>query len=207
MPLISESDRSRIAAAIMTAEQHTSGEIVAIITPNSSSYLHVPFLWGALAALVVPWPFVLFTWWPIQHIYLLQIAVFAALALILLWPPLRLALVPRSVRHRRAHRRAVEQFLAQNMHTTAGRTGVLIFVSMAERYAEILADAGIHKRVAESEWQGIVDDLTKAMAEGRPGDGFVAAIEAVGKRLAQHFPPGSHDPHALPNHLIMLPSD
>jgi putative membrane protein len=207
MPLISESDRSRIAAAIMTAEQHTSGEIVAIIAPNSSSYLHVPFLWGALAALVVPWPFVLFTWWPIQHIYLLQIAVFAALALILLWPPLRLALVPRSVRHRRAHRRAVEQFLAQNMHTTAGRTGVLIFVSMAERYAEILADAGIHKRVAESEWQGIVDDLTKAMAEGRPGDGFVAAIEAVGKRLAQHFPPGSHDPHALPNHLIMLPSD
>lgn len=207
MPLISESDRSRTAAAIMTAEQHTSGEIVAIIAPNSSSYLHVPFLWGALAALVVPWPFVLFTWWPIQHIYLLQIAVFAALALILLWPPLRLALVPRSVRHRRAHRRAVEQFLAQNMHTTAGRTGVLIFVSMAERYAEILADAGIHKRVAESEWQGIVDDLTKAMAEGRPGDGFVAAIEAVGKRLAQHFPPGSHDPHALPNHLIMLPSD
>ncbi len=207
MHLISESDRSRIAAAIMAAEQHTSGEIVAIIAPNSSSYLHVPFLWGALAALAVPWPFVLFTWWPIKHIYLLQIAVFAGLALILLWPPVRLALVPRSVQHRRAHRRAVEQFLAQNMHTTAGRTGVLIFVSMAERYAEILADAGIHKRVAESEWQGIVDDLTKAMAEGRPGDGFVAAIEAVGKRLAQHFPPGSHDPHALPNHLIMLPSD
>lgn len=207
MSLISEADRARIADAITAAEQHTSGEIVAIIAADSSSYLHVPFLWGALAALIVPWPFVLFTWWPIQHIYLLQIAVFAALALALLWPPLRLALVPRSIRHRRAHRRAVEQFLAQNLHTTAGRTGVLIFVSVAERYAEILADAGIHGRVDEREWQSIVDGLTKAMSQGRVVDGFVAAIDAVGKRLAEHFPPGSHDPHALPNHLIVLPSD
>lgn len=207
MSLISEADRARIADAITAAEQHTSGEIVAIIAADSSSYLHVPFLWGALAALIVPWPFVLFTWWPIQHIYLLQIAVFAALALALLWPPLRLALVPRSIRHRRAHRRAGEQFLAQNLHTTAGRTGVLIFVSVAERYAEILADAGIHGRVDEREWQSIVDGLTKAMSQGRVVDGFVAAIDAVGKRLAEHFPPGSHDPHALPNHLIVLPSD
>jgi putative membrane protein len=169
--------------------------------------MYIPFLWGALAALIVPWPFVLFTWWPIQHIYALQIAVFAAFVLVLSRSWWRVALVPRHIRHRLAHRRAVEQFLAQNLHTTAGRTGVLIFVSLVERYAEILADAAIHKRVAESEWQSIVDGLTKAMGKGRVCDGFVAAVEAVGRRLAEHFPPGSHDPRALPNHLIVLPSD
>lgn len=205
--LVSDADRSRIAAAITAAEQGTSGEIVAVLTANSSSYLHIPFLWGALTALLVPWPFVLFTWWPIQHIYLLQMVVFAAAALALMWPPLRMALVPRSLRHRRAHRRAVEQFLAQNLHTTAGRTGVLIFVSAAERYAEILADAGIHQQVAAGEWQAIVDALTQSMREGRAADGLISAVEAVGRLLAQHFPPGSHDPRSLPNHLIVLPPD
>jgi putative membrane protein len=207
MTLVSQADQERVAQAITAAERSTSGEIVAMITAASSSYLYVPFLWAALAALIVPWPFVFFTWWPIQSIYALQIIVFVALTALLMWPPVRLALVSPSVKRLRAHRRAVEQFLAQNLHTTSGRTGVLIFVSVAERYAEILADAAIHSRVPEAEWRRIVDTLTRAIGEGRAADGFVAAIEAVGKRMAEHFPPGTDDPHALPNHLIVLPSD
>src|SRR3954466_4652218 len=115
MTLVSETDQRRIADAIAEAERTTSGEIVAMIAPESSSYLHVPFLWAALVALAVPWPFVFWTWWPIQHIYLVQLAVFAALVVILMPPPLRPALVPQSVKHARAHRRAVEHFLAQNL--------------------------------------------------------------------------------------------
>jgi putative membrane protein len=207
MTLVSQADQERVAQAITAAERSTSGEIVAMITAASSSYLYVPFLWAALAALIVPWPFVFFTWWPIQSIYALQIIVFVALTALLMWPPVRLALVSPSVKRLRAHRRAVEQFLAQNLHTTSGRTGVLIFVSVAERYAEILADAAIHSRVPEAEWRRIVDTLTRAIGDGRAADGFVAAIEAVGKRMAEHFPPGTDDPHALPNHLIVLPSD
>lgn len=205
MTLVSEPDKQRIADAITQAERTTSGEIVAVIAPQSASYLHVPFLWAALAALAVPWPFVFWTWWPIQHIYLLQLAVFAALVVALMYPPLRLALVPQSAKHARAHRRAVEQFLAQNLHTTVGRTGVLIFVSAAERFAEILADAAIHQKVPESEWQGIVADLTDYIGKGQPGEGFVRAIAAVGEHLARHFPPDTRSPHALSNHLIVLP--
>ena len=174
MTLVSEADRRRIADAIAEAERTTSGEIVAMIAPQSSSYLHVPFLWAALAALAVPWPFVFWTWWPIQHIYLVQLAVFAASSCILMQPPLRLALVPRSVKHARAHRRAVEQFLAQNLHTTVGRTGVLIFVSVAERFAEVLADAAIHQKVPESVWRTIVDDLTDSIGKGQPGEASCA---------------------------------
>jgi putative membrane protein len=113
-------------------------------------------------------------------------------------------LVPRAVLHERAHARAVEQFLVQNLHTTEGRTGVLIFVSVAERYAEILADAGIHRKVAEGTWQTIVDELTAQIGEGRQTDGFVHAIERVGVYLAEHYPPGSAPANALPNHLIVL---
>lgn len=206
MTLVTRGEAERIATAIVEAEKRTSGEIVAVITPESSGYWFAPLLWAAIAALLVPWPLIAWTWWTVQSIYLLQVVTFAGLALLLNWRPLRFAVVPRSIKHARAHRRAREQFLAQNLHTTAGRTGVLIFVSVGERYAELVADAGIDARVAAGEWAGIVEQLTTRIGEGRPGDGFVEAIEAVGARLAAHFPPGSHDPHELPNHLIVLPA-
>jgi putative membrane protein len=206
MTLLSDADQKRIADAITEAERTTSGEIVAMIAPESASYLHAPFLWAALVALAVPWPFVFWTWWPIQHIYLLQLAVFALLVLVLMAKPVRLALVSRKTKHARAHRRAVEQFLAQSLHTTVGHTGVLIFVSVAERFAEILADTAIHQKVPEEAWQKIVADLTDQIGKGQAGDGFVRAIAAVGEHLARHFPPDAQHPHALSNHLIVLPA-
>lgn len=207
MTLVTKDEEARIAKAITDAELATSGEIVAMITAESSTYYYVAYLWAAVIALALPWPFIVWTWWPVHTIYVMQIVAFVALALLFLWSPVRHRLVPGSVKRSRAHRRAVEQFLAQNLHTTAGRTGVLIFVSVAERYAEILADSGIHKLVAASEWQAIVDRLADAIGDGEAGDGFVAAIEAVGQRLAKHFPPGTAGPSSLPNHLIVLPSE
>ena len=202
--LISDSDRKRISEAITAAECRTSGEIVAVIAAESASYLSVPFLVASVIALAVPWPFIFFTWFSVQSIYALQLAVFAAALAATLPRPVRFRLVPRSILTQRAHRRAVEQFLAQNLHTTAGRTGVLIFVSVAERYAEILADAAIHSKVPDHTWQAIVDNMTSAIGQGRAGDGFISAIEAVGAMLAEHFPPGSADRAELPNHLIVL---
>ncbi len=206
MVLVTQDDKARVADAITRAEQATSGEIVAVIAPDSGSYLYVPFLWAALAALALPWPFVFWTWWPIQHIYLVQLAVFAVLVAVLLPMPMRLALVPRRVKHARAHRRAVEQFLVQNLHTKVGRTGVLIFVSVAERFAEVIADAAIHAKVPQAEWDAIVADLTRHIGRGNPADGFIGAIDAVGRHLARHFPPSGHETRALANHLIVLPS-
>ena len=205
MTLVSKADAQRVADAISAAESKTSGEIVAVIAPESGSYLHVPILLAALVALAVPWPFVFWTWWPIQQIYLVQLAVFALLVAVLMPLPARLALVPRSVKHDRAHRRAVEQFLAQDLHTTVGRTGVLIFVSVAERFAEVLADAAIHERVPQAVWRSAVDDLTDALGRGDAAEGFVRAIAAVGEQLARHFPPDAR-PHTLTNHLIVLPA-
>ena len=117
----------------------------------------------------------------------------------------RIALVPSSIKHLHAHRRALEQFLVQNLHTTAGRTGVLLFVSVAERHAEIVADKGINALVPDGTWKAIIDGLTRAIGQGKATEGFVTAIAAIGTVLAQHFPPGPRDPNELPDHLIILP--
>lgn len=202
--MFSEGDEHRIAEAITRAEKATSGEIVAVVAAESSTYLYAPFLWASVVALLVPWPLILWTWWPAAWIYLAQVAAFALVLAATLPRPVRYWLVPGFVKHARAHRRALEQFVTQNLHTTAGRTGVLIFISVAERHAEIVADAAIEARVATGTWQEIVTRLTAAFTAGRHTDGFVAAIDEVGGHLAQHFPPGSFDVNELPDHLIVL---
>ncbi len=205
MVLVTPEDNRRIADAIALAEQATAGEIVAVIAPASGNYLFAPFLWAGLVALALPWPLIFLTWWPVQYIYLLQLGVYGVLLLLLAQRPVRLALVPRSVKHAQAHRRAVAQFLAQNLYTTVGHTGVLIFVSVAEGFAEILADGAISAKVPQSEWDAIVADLTRHIGRGEAAEGFVRAIRAVGAHLARHYPPVAQGAKTLPNHLIVLP--
>jgi putative membrane protein len=204
MGFISSKDAERISEAITNAERTTSGEIVAVVADQSSRYEHIPLMWAALLALVVPWPLIYFTWMKVQIIFLIQLVVFLALFFLAWHPKVRMALVPRSILRASTRRRAAEQFLAQNLHTTTGRTGVLIFVSVAEHRVEIIADSGIDARVPKGTWQSIVDDFTGAIGAGRAADGFVRAIERIGAHLSEHFPPGSIDPNELPDHLIVL---
>ncbi|MFN3867713.1 MAG: TPM domain-containing protein [Hyphomicrobiaceae bacterium] len=202
--LFTPDEQIRISDAITRAEQSTCGEIVAVVASESASYRYVPLLWASLLALLVPWPLIYLTWMPVQTIFLAQLAAFLTLLIALMPPAVRMALVPRSVKHAHAHRRAVEQFLVQNLHTTEGRTGVLVYVSVAEHYAGILADTGIAAKVPQAMWQDIVDRLTACIGDGKPADGFVTAVTDIGALLAQHFPPGSANANELPNKLIML---
>ena len=121
----SAKERVAIAKAISGAESKTSGEIIVVAAAASGRYYGIALMWAALAALIVPLPVILFTNWPVELLYLMQLAVFAFVVLLAQWEPIRFALVPTSIKRARAHQKAVEQFLVQNLHTTAGRTGVL----------------------------------------------------------------------------------
>ena len=206
MSFISAKDAERISAAIAEAELKTSGEIVAVVAEQSSRYQHVPFMWAALLALVVPWPLIHFTWMKVQWIFLIQLLVFLALLALAWHPKVRVALIPKSILNANARRRASEQFLVQNLHTTAGRTGVLIFLSIAEQRVEIIADNGIDEKVPKGTWQSIVDEFISDIGAGRQVAGFEKAIRRIGAHLAEHFPPGDRDPNELPDHLIVLRS-
>lgn len=204
MRLFSAEDERRISEAITSAERATSGEIVVVVAAHSDGYFYMPPLVGAIVALLVPWLLIYFSTLGLVSIYLTQLAVFAIVTALLLPMRVRTALVPSSFKRLHAHRRAIEQFLVQNLHTTAGRTGVLLFVSVAERHAEIVADKGIDAVVPPGTWKKIIDGLTAAIGEGHSADGFVAAIAAIGGHLTRHFPPDAHDPNELPDHLIIL---
>ena len=133
-------DHEAVSAAIHEAEKRTCGQIVCVLAHSSSEYAYVPILWAIVLALLVPWPLIDFTQWTVQRIFLLQLMVFILAGVLFSWTPLRLALVPRPIQRARVHRAALEQFFVRRVTHTHNRCGILIFVSMAEHYARVIAD-------------------------------------------------------------------
>ena len=204
--MISDADRTRIADAIRAAEAKTTGEIFCVLAQRSSDYRLVPIAWAATLALFVPLPLIYLTAWSAKTVYVLQLIAFVAAAIGLSRPAVHFRIVPRRVKQERARAEAMRQFRAQGLYKTEQRTGVLIFCSVAERYTEIVADAGINARVPQEVWDSAIAALVAAIKAGRPGDGFVAAIGQCGAVLAQHFPaaPGAVNPDALPDKLVEI---
>ena len=205
MVFMNSHDKQRISAAIAAVERHTSGELVTVITRCSDDYRYIPYLWAALLALLVPGilsldPGLI----PVKLHYLLQICVFLGAAALFNWLPLKIRLIPPSVKQLRAHRLAREQFFQQRLHSTPGRSGVLLFVSVAEHYVEIIADKGINDVVSEDAWQLTVEQFTADVKNNRVVDGFLAAIAACGQLLAAHFPATGEKSNELPDHLVEL---
>lgn len=207
---ISPQEHERVAAAIRSAEAKTDGEIYCVVAHASGGYFFPAafIVTAAILAMSLAVAFGLEAWWltvRLPHFVLLQIvAVASALAVLLLLPALRIHFVPRQLRYQSAHANATRQFLARNVHLTAARTGVLIFVSLAERYAEVVADAGINGRVGQHVWDGVVRELTAHAGDDRLADGFIKAIGMVGAVLAEHFPVSSGDTNELDDHLVEI---
>ena len=189
--MISESDKTRIADAIRKAEAQTDGEIFCVIAKHLNDDHQHPIIWAAAIALFVPLPLIYLTKWSAPVDYLMQLIVFLLAALALSHPKLRLHVIPRSVKRARAHAEAMRLFHSKGLDKTEHRTGVLIFASAAERYAEIVADSGIDEKVTKEVWDDAVNALVTAVKAGRPADGFMAAIEKCGIVLATHVPPGT----------------
>ena len=118
--------------------------------------------------------------------------------------PLRMALTPRATKARRVRRRAILLFRAAAEARTAGRTGVLIYLSLDEHRAEIVADKAINDRVAPEAWGEAMALLIDAVRDDRPGEGLALAVGRVGAILAPHFPRADDDINELPDRLIEL---
>ena len=220
----SDADRKKVSAAIAAAEASSNGEIVAVATPLSDPYHDVALHWALVPLFAVlawaAWRPTALVWWydflfggwqpdPTLGQLFTLLMVFAALKftvalLILKWMPLRLALTPAATKHRRVRRRAVTVFRAAAEKRTVGRTGILIYLSMGERRAEIVADEAILKVTDDHTWGEAMAALLEHVREGRPGEGICAAIERVGGVLAEHFPRSEGDINEIPDKLIEL---
>lgn len=204
MTIINPDQQQSTAALIADIERHTDAELVAVVARQSDDYRYIPVLWAAAIALLIPLP-VLFTpfWLTTTDVLLVQWLTFLVLVGLFRIPALRIRLIPKSVRYRRAANMARRQFLEHNLHHTSGDTGVLLFVSEAERYVEIIADRGINQQVEQAQWQALIDEFVAAVKAGNTQQGLTNCIKGCGAILQQHVP-ATHQKNELPNHLILL---
>ena len=216
-------DHARVSAAVRAAEGGTSGEIVTIVADRSHKFEDVALIYTGLAALFVP---ILFAAWPalplgivaqwaggwgdteIRDLMLLN---FAAMALVsatvfglLQIESLRLRLTPRAKRRRCVRARAIDLFKVGAQARTTGRTGILIYLSLGEHMAEIIADEAIHSKVDPALWGDAMIAMVAEVREGRIADGMIAAIAQVGVILSNHLPRSVDDDNELPDRLIKL---
>jgi len=221
---LSEADHAKVSAAIAAAEAKSDGEIVAVATPISDPYHDVALHWAVAAMILVlawaAWRPDWLQWWYtlffggwsadptlgelLTFLMVLAVLKFTAVLLILKWMPLRLALTPGATKSRRVRRRAIGIFKAAAERRTVGRTGILIYLSMAEHRAEIVADDAITKVTTPETWGDAMHALLVEVKQGKMGDGIVAAIERVGVVLAEHFPRSATDTNEIPDKLIEL---
>ena len=133
-----------------------------------------------------------------------QLLAFLAARLALVWTPLRLALVPGWLKTRRVRSAAIRAFRIGTQARTRAATGVLIYLSLAEHRAEIVADESIHRHVPEERWGDAMAALIRDVRAGQPGAGIAGAVTAVGAIIAEHFPRSPDDRNELPDRLIEL---
>lgn len=222
MAYLSETQHRLVSDAVGEAERNTSGEIVTVLADRSDGYSDVVLVYAAamaftamsvFAALPRPfldlWDALVGGWghdWSTGELASMTIALglvaFAASWVALSFDALRFALVPKPVKAARARDAAVRHFKVGAESRTHGRTGVLLYLSMREHRAEIVADATIASQVPAEVWGEAMADMLGEIREGRVAEGLAAGIRDVGVVLADRFPRDAEDTNELPDRLI-----
>lgn len=213
-----------VSAAVTAAEAQTSGEIVPVLADRSDGYTDVALLWavavsftamafvtafpdfttGLVDRLLGRWSHV---WTPGELLTLVTgvgLAKFLGMWAIQLWEPLKFALVPKPVKMARVRDAAIRHFKVGADRRTHGRTGVLLYLSMREHRAEIVADEAIATQVDAEVWGKAMADMLAEIAKGHVAEGLAAGIRDVGEVLAEHFPRAENDVNELPDRLILV---
>ncbi len=215
---------AKVTAAVAEAESATSGEIVTVIADRSDGYSDIAMAWSALFSFTLLTLFALvpqIATGPVEAIYgawnhvwtpgevFAVASSLAILAFFLAWAlqlvdAVRFALIPGIVKTNRVEDRAIELFKVGAERRTHGRTGVLIYLSMREHRAEIVADGAILEKVPPEAWGEAMADMLAEIKQGRIAEGLVVGVSDVGAILGRHLPREADDVNELPDRLIEL---
>jgi putative membrane protein len=222
MGYLSDAEHAQVSTAVAAAEGETAGEIVTVLAERSDGYSDIQLAWSVLVGTAALAAYALFPefylglvdgllggwnheWTPSGILSLALtgfLAKFVSMWALQFWEPLKFLLIPDVVKKARVRDAAVRHFKVGAERRTHGRTGVLIYLSMREHRAEIVADAAIAEKVSAAVWGAAMADMLSHIREGRIADGLVAGVADVGAVLATHFPRHQDDVNELPDRLI-----
>ena len=188
-------EHQRIDAAMAAIEHDASADLCVVVTRVSDRYSLYPIAGGPISAIMLGALVSLLR--PditSRTVIELELSFLIAMTLLLDWLPIRLRLVPKRIKLGHAWQLAHREF---NAHTIANPNQphrILFFVSLGERYVEIIADHETHALAPDGAWNKIVDRFLANVKAGRVADGVLDAIAACGAILKTHHPAQASNP-------------
>lgn len=176
----------RVETAFDEAQRNTRAPLVCVLARASMSS-EAEFLLGAcLIALATPAPLLLLTRLSAQRIYIAQLLVAILAAVLGSLPWLRQAAIPRRLKRAASHRAALAQFAMRGLDRSG--CGVLVYVSLAERYVRIVPAQDAASAVSAKQWQAIVDEALAPLAIGANETALILLAQRCADLLSRPFP-------------------
>lgn len=192
------SAKKRVNRAVKAIEAETAAEIVVAVRARSWRYRHTHFLVGFVVALLVlagllfsPWSFDI-DFWPLE----ITLSFVAGAAFSMLFPPLERLLTAKHVMRDQVTRAAKAAFVDLGVSRTRGRSGLLVYVSLGERMAELVPDVGLAE-AQQSRGFGAARAAVDEAVRRADFDAFVAAVSMLAPPLAEALPRQNDDENEL----------
>jgi putative membrane protein len=177
-------ERERIDAAMAAIKTDTAADLYVVVTRVSDRYPLYSIIWASIGAITLGALISLFRAETTSRIVIeFQLCFLIVMTLLLDWLPLRLSIVPERVKHAHAWQLAHREFNAHTIANPDQPHRILLFVSLGERYVEIIADHETHAMAPNGAWNKIVDRFLANVKAGRVADGVLDAIAACGAIL------------------------
>jgi putative membrane protein len=204
MSFLAAADKAALIDAVAFVEKGSSAEVVVVVRARSGEYTQADLLVGAASGLFTLW-FQLFSPWEFSllSILLAPVAVGGALG----WlasraPGVRRRLTREVVRREAVRTAARAAFLDSGVDRTRGRTGILVYVSLLERDAEVVADRGVESATPRPQWDDKVTALRDAVRKGEPGRVVAEHVRGLGPMLAAVLPRAEDDADELAHAVV-----
>jgi putative membrane protein len=202
-PFLTPESKAAFSAAVHTVEGASSAELVVAVRDRSGSYLHVDLTVGILAGLATlavllysPWSFGLI--W-----FLVDPVVAGALgALVFFRSPLLTRTFTRwEARRRRVETSARSTFVERRVHSTSGRTGILLYISLLEREAVLVVDLAVEALAATDAWRKAVGEIEAAVRRGASGPEVARKVSDLAAVLGPVLERSENDVNELPDEV------
>ncbi|HEY6300959.1 MAG TPA: TPM domain-containing protein [Candidatus Binatus sp.] len=182
-------EHQRIDGAMAAINRDTSADLTVVVTRVSDRYSLYPLAGAAFGAILIGAIVSLLR--PdlgSRTVIVIQLWSLIVLTLLLDWLPIRLQLVPKHIKHLRSQQLAHREFNAHTIANPSQPHRILLFVSLGERYVEIVADHETHAIAPDGAWNKIVDEFLTTVKAGHVAQGVLAAIAACGAILKNTHP-------------------
>ena len=203
--ILTNEEKELISQEIQELEEASSTELIAVITQKSSDYKYASLMISVFCVFLIS--FILFYIKEISTLQLLQyqLLFFVVINLFLeKFNNLVLKVIPQSYKYRKASLNAKRQFHNLGLNRIKTKQAIMFFVSLDEKYVEIITDDEITKEIPNEFWQQLIYEFTLDIKKENFLSGYLKAIKTSKAILIKHFPIKENDENELSNEPIEL---